>query len=143
MRRGSTIDRTDAKNAEARSEGLGVLSERARRVRPVVWAAFLSSGKQKNAKASEGPWRLSSAPDRIRTCDLVLRRHALYPAELRALDAARAKPDRRSMKIAKARGGSSGRASAPEAVRQTRTEPDRTDLRRSTKDHSTARPDRY
>ncbi len=25
-----------------------------------------------------------SAPDRIRTCDLMLRRHALYPAELRA-----------------------------------------------------------
>ena len=27
---------------------------------------------------------LSSTPDRIRTCDLMLRRHALYPAELRA-----------------------------------------------------------
>jgi hypothetical protein len=28
---------------------------------------------------------ISDAPDRIRTCDLMLRRHALYPAELRAL----------------------------------------------------------
>ena len=27
---------------------------------------------------------LSSEPDRIRTCDLLLRRQALYPAELRA-----------------------------------------------------------
>lgn len=83
----------------------------------MFWAAVLASGEQKNAKASEGPWRLSSAPDRIRTCDLVLRRHALYPAELRALDAARARPVRRSLKIAKAGGGSSGRASAAEAVR--------------------------
>ncbi len=31
-----------------------------------------------------GPSHCGSAPDRIRTCDLVLRRHALYPTELRA-----------------------------------------------------------
>ena len=34
---------------------------------------------------SSGASLSESAPDRIRTCDLVLRRHALYPAELRAL----------------------------------------------------------
>ena len=31
-----------------------------------------------------GPRGVSSAPGRIRTCDLMLRRHALYPTELRA-----------------------------------------------------------
>jgi hypothetical protein len=33
-----------------------------------------------------------SAPDRIRTCDLMLRRHALYPTELRARTGKRNKP---------------------------------------------------
>src|SRR3990167_2207865 len=52
----------------------------------------------------------NGAPDRIRTCDLCLRRAALYPAELRVLDAIGgnrggrlAKPARcRQMKIVRA-----------------------------------------
>jgi hypothetical protein len=35
---------------------------------------------------------LHHAPDRIRTCDLMLRRHALYPTELRARGGKRNKP---------------------------------------------------
>jgi hypothetical protein len=42
-------------------------------------------GKEKRHRQSDGAASLSfSAPDRIRTCDLWLRRPTLYPAELRA-----------------------------------------------------------
>ncbi len=43
--------------------------------------------QKRNKKASvarHAPYMVRGAPDTIRTCDLLLRRETLYPAELRA-----------------------------------------------------------
>jgi hypothetical protein len=56
-------------------------SRHPRHVLPVpAWEA-----KNPHRKSRCGFGLEKSAPDRIRTCDLMLRRHALYPTELRAL----------------------------------------------------------
>ncbi len=58
----------------------------------ILWATYgrLGCKIQDSLSQPQSPETLAvasfntSAPDRIRTCDLVLRRHALYPTELRA-----------------------------------------------------------
>src|SRR3954451_3621566 len=63
--------------------------ERCHRFEP--WRVLDAPDRTRTSASPEGerchrfePWRVLDAPDRTRTCDLVLRRHALYPTELRA-----------------------------------------------------------
>ena len=50
------------------------------------WAANRCVKAPPGLVNSGGAITYLSAPGRIRTCDLMLRRHALYPTELRARD---------------------------------------------------------
>ena len=60
------------------------VSALAARTRPERFARTCTGSQAQSSQAARATYRCYGAPDRIRTCDLRLRRPTLYPTELRA-----------------------------------------------------------